>query len=95
VVVCPYAVHRNPAHWQDPTEFVPGRWRRSPDRTAWLPFGAGEHTCAAISLTFQILDRALSELFGPHSARILESADKAGVGAALAPPPFALELVRR
>jgi Cytochrome P450 len=95
VVVCPYAVHRNPAHWQDPTDFLPGRWRRSPDRTAWLPFGAGEHTCAAVSLTFQILDRTLSELFGPYSARILESSDKPGVGAALAPPPFALELVRR
>lgn len=95
VVVCPYAVHRNPAHWHEPTAFVPDRWRRGHDRTAWLPFGAGEHTCAAVSLTFQILDRALSELFGSYSARILEAAVRPGVGAALAPPPFALELVRR
>lgn len=95
IVVCPYAVQRNPAHWPDPASFVPGRWRQAHDRTAWLPFGAGEHTCAAVSVTFQILERALAELFAAYSAQIPDCADKPGIGAALAPPPFTLELARR
>jgi len=95
VVVCPYAVHRNPAHWPEPTSFVPSRWREANERIAWLPFGAGEHTCAAVSTTFQILERALAEMFGGYAARIRETADTPGIGAALAPPPFVLELARR
>ncbi len=95
IVVCPYAIHRNPAHWPEPTAFAPARWRDGKERTAWLPFGAGEHTCAAVSTTFQILERALDELFGAYSARIAESGGAPGVGAALAPPPFVLELAPR
>lgn len=95
VVVCPYAIHRNPAHWPEPMAFAPGRWRDAHDRSAWLPFGAGEHTCAAVSTTFQILERALAELFGGYSARIVDLGAKPGIGAALAPPAFALELARR
>ena len=95
VLVCPYAVHRNPAHWPDPTAFAPGRWREAHDRNAWIPFGAGEHTCAAVSLTFQILERALAELFTAYSVHIPESGGSPGVAAALAPPPFTLELTRR
>jgi cytochrome P450 len=95
VVVCPYAVQRSRAHWQDPEIFRPARWRDARDRTAWLPFGAGEHTCAAVSLTFQILERLLAELFTGYSLTLREGAGKPGIGAALAPPPYELELIPR
>jgi hypothetical protein len=95
VLVSPYAVHRNPASWPDPEAFRPGRWREAPDRAAWLPFGAGAHTCAAVSLTFQIVERVLSELFGRHEASLSAVGARPGVAAALAPPPFTLELAER
>ncbi|HYJ84175.1 MAG TPA: cytochrome P450, partial [Allosphingosinicella sp.] len=95
VMVSPYAVHRNPAHWPDPTLFAPSRWREAHDRSAWLPFGAGEHTCAAVSTTFQILERVLAELFQGYSARIPQAGERPGIAAALAPPPFTLALERR
>ena len=49
VVVSPYVLHRHralwgDADWFDPTHFMPGR-REAIDRFAFLPFGAGPHTC--------------------------------------------------
>lgn len=95
VVVCPYAVQRSRAHWPDPDVFRPARWREARDRSAWLPFGAGEHTCAAVSLTFQILERLLSRLFEGWSLEVHEGGGGPGIGAALAPPPYTLALEPR
>ncbi|GHE79061.1 cytochrome P450 [Streptomyces longispororuber] len=50
VVVCPAAVHRNPALYEDPAAFVPDRWlpdRAAPRRGAYVPFGAGARKCVA------------------------------------------------
>jgi Cytochrome P450 len=95
VVVCPYAVQRSRAHWPDPDQFRPDRWRETRDRSAWLPFGAGEHTCAAVSLTFQILEGLLATLFAGYSLDVLESGGRPGLGAALAPPAYTLRLAPR
>ncbi|MFI2433573.1 cytochrome P450 [Streptomyces sp. NPDC018693] len=46
----PYALHRDPTYFPDPTAFDPDRWSR-PDATrlprlsGFLPFGAGQHKC--------------------------------------------------
>jgi len=47
--VCPYVIHRHPAHWESPETFDPERFRperadRRP-RYAYLPFGGGPRTC--------------------------------------------------
>ncbi|MFJ9425459.1 cytochrome P450 [Streptomyces sp. NPDC101249] len=49
LLVSPYALHRDPAHWRDPQRFDPDRFR---DRThgeahkaAYLPFGYGPRVC--------------------------------------------------
>ncbi|MET9466446.1 cytochrome P450 [Streptomyces sp. NPDC006544] len=45
----PYALHRDPALFPDPTTFDPDRWQRGAgerSRThSYVPFGAGQHKC--------------------------------------------------
>lgn len=45
--VCPYILHRHPAHYTDPERFDPGRFAagRRPTRFVYLPFGDGPHRC--------------------------------------------------
>ncbi|MFC5064234.1 cytochrome P450 [Actinomycetospora atypica] len=52
VVVCPYAIHRDPAWWPEPEVFDPDRFApgRSWSRDAYLPFGAGRHFCVGSNL---------------------------------------------
>jgi cytochrome P450 len=42
-------LHRHPAFWPDPDRFVPARFAdpesRTSPRGAFLPFGAGPHSC--------------------------------------------------
>jgi cytochrome P450 len=49
VIVSPYVLHRHRRLWTDPDRFVPERFlepaRRSIDRYAYLPFGAGPRIC--------------------------------------------------
>ncbi len=61
VVVCPYALHRHPSFWSHPDEFLPRRFSDidSPrgQRTAFMPFGAGPHTC--IGSQFALIEARL------------------------------------
>ena len=49
MAVCPYALHRHPAYWEDPERFDPLRF--TPERVearpryAYLPFGGGPRQC--------------------------------------------------
>lgn len=49
ILLCPFATHRHPAHWDDPETFDPGRF--APERfdekmrAAYFPFGLGQRTC--------------------------------------------------
>jgi cytochrome P450 len=49
VVVAAYALHRDPALWDDPTRFDPDRFApdasRGRDRWQFLPFGGGPRSC--------------------------------------------------
>jgi cytochrome P450 len=45
-----YAIHRDPRHYDAPSEFRPQRWRQKPPRGAYLPFGAGGRACLGESL---------------------------------------------
>jgi cytochrome P450 len=45
VVFAPFAVHRNPALWEDPLAFRPDRFRDQPQPFTFMPFGVGERTC--------------------------------------------------
>lgn len=91
VTISPYAIHRNPAYWQEPTGFLPERWSASADRSAYLPFGAGDHGCVAAGLSVGLASRLLSEILARDPE--IESGDgRPSIGAALAPPRFILKL---
>ncbi len=53
VAISPYVLHRNPAYWDDPETFDPGRFldraehRRHP--FSYIPFGAGPRTCVGVN----------------------------------------------
>jgi cytochrome P450 len=91
VVVCPYAIHRNPAWWDDPLAFRPDRWRDRRDRVAWLPFGAGPHSCVAVNLTLDLGGRLVAALQSRGRWSVQTADERPGVGPALRPPQFTLE----
>jgi cytochrome P450 len=91
VTISPYAIHRNPVYWKDPTGFLPERWSASADRSAWMPFGAGDHGCVAAGLSVSLASRILSEILG-CDPEIELGEGKPSIGAALAPPRFILKL---
>lgn len=47
----PQAVHRDPAYWPNPDDFIPERWLAAPDdplhpsKGAWRPFSHGPRNC--------------------------------------------------
>ncbi|NNE70569.1 MAG: cytochrome P450 [Rhodothermales bacterium] len=45
VMVCPYTLHRNSKHWENPDSFEPERYVDKPEPAAYIPFGFGKHTC--------------------------------------------------
>lgn len=47
VAICPYTLHRHPAHWSHPETFHPEHFAAEHVRpgAAYLPFGAGRHKC--------------------------------------------------
>jgi cytochrome P450 len=53
IVVCPYAIHRNPEHFPAPETFNPDRFISEPPRYAYLPFGIGPRMCVGQSLALQ------------------------------------------
>lgn len=46
IITSPYALHRDPDLWADPLAFNPERFLEdAPDRSVYLPFGAGPRLC--------------------------------------------------
>lgn len=58
ILISPYVMHRHPAYWDRPNEFIPERFDvaapRSFPRYTYFPFGAGRHVC--IGQHFAILE---------------------------------------
>lgn len=57
IVISPYVLHRHRLLWRDPNAFDPRRFlgaaRRSIDRFAYLPFGAGPRICIGSAFALQ------------------------------------------
>lgn len=59
LIICPYILHRHPAHWPSPEKFDPDRFL--PENVAkrpkmsYLPFGAGPRVCIAGSFAMMKL----------------------------------------
>ncbi|MFZ3014442.1 MAG: cytochrome P450, partial [Nitrospira sp.] len=51
ILIGTYNLHRHPAFWPNPEQFMPERWldrERPTARYAYLPFGAGPRACVGI-----------------------------------------------
>lgn len=61
-----YGIHRNPKYWSKPNEFVPERFFNGAEsdfpKYAYLPFGAGKHTCIGKYLALPMMITALTML---------------------------------
>jgi hypothetical protein len=95
VIVCPYAVHRNPRHWDDPHGYRPERWAADHDPQAFIPFGWGPHRCIAGTLSMQLVEDILKILGDNYRITVKPMETRPNVSAALAPPRFTLALERR
>jgi cytochrome P450 len=69
IAISPYAVHRHPAYWDEPTRFDPSRFAPQPQaaqpRFAYLPFGGGARQCIGNRFALMELQLVLATLL-PH-----------------------------
>ena len=66
IVISPYVLHRHLSLWEQPDVFDPNRFlsenRRTIERFAYLPFGAGPRTCIGSTFALQEATIALATL---------------------------------
>ena len=66
IVISPYVLHRHLSLWEQPDVFNPNRFlsenRRTIERFAYLPFGAGPRTCIGSTFALQEATIALATL---------------------------------
>lgn len=69
VAISPYTLHRNPAHFPDPERCDPDRWTPEHEakllRYAYLPFGAGPHSCPGNHFALMEAQLVLATLVQP------------------------------
>jgi cytochrome P450 len=97
VIVSPLVMHREPRLYARSAEFAPERWLegeapgRNGSRGAYLPFGAGAHTCIGESLAWAIMAISLATIGRRWRLRVDSDARPPGPGS----PRLAVTLERR
>ena len=73
LAILPYALHRHPAHWQDPERFDPSRFgpQRSQGRHSYcyLPFAAGPRACIGAGMAMLEVQLVLARLLQQFQVR--------------------------
>jgi cytochrome P450 len=64
LIVCPWHLHRDPKHWDDPDRF---RLDRSYGNRAYLPFGLGPRACVGMGLAMLELQLIALEFASAYS----------------------------
>lgn len=91
VTVCTYLLHRHPGHWPQPQQFRPDRWAAT-GHPAFIPFGWGQHACTGAALALDLVADLLRVTCTGYRPVVAAHDPQPQVGAALAPPRFALRL---
>lgn len=92
VNVCTWLIHRDPRHWHQPERFLPRRWADAGRSLAYLPFGFGPHACTGAGISLRLLEELVRLLRRDWRMTVTPHHTCPHVGAALAPPPFTVEL---
>ncbi len=62
-----YALHRNPRFWKNPDAFIPERFEEEVNTYAYVPFGAGKHTCIGRFLAKPMMTLGLAQFLKNHT----------------------------
>ncbi|MER6913597.1 cytochrome P450 [Streptomyces sp. NPDC000594] len=97
LAISPYTHHWNPLHHPDPTAFDPGRWAdRQPDRTTYLPYGAGPRGCIGDRYTHQTATATLAALLADWEiGPVSERPARAALGGVVVPRRLRLRVTAR
>jgi len=72
VITSPYALHRDQALWPDPLAFQPERFMASnPDRSVYLPFGAGPRLCIGREMALYEAPLVLASMLREFDVEVL------------------------
>ncbi|MBX2886287.1 MAG: cytochrome P450 [Granulosicoccus sp.] len=78
IFLCPYLLHRDPAHWKNPELFDPDRFSATEsqerNRYAFYPFSLGSRRC--VGEFFSMVDMQLHMALLARSVRLTHSSDK-------------------
>ncbi len=73
LLICPYAIHRNPDYFPHPEKFDPNRFTPEASKLrpkfAYIPFGAGPRACIGISMASTFLPIIIAEIARNFSIR--------------------------
>ncbi len=79
VVISPWVLHRHKLLWEEPDRFRPERFlpgaRRSIDKFAYLPFGAGPRVCIGASFALQEAVSVLATIVRSYRLELLAGQD--------------------
>jgi len=75
VLIATSSVHRSTAEWSQAREFEPARWSdgTSSRSRAYLPFGRGPGMCPGRNIALEVVQFALSNLFGRYRVQVRRS----------------------
>ena len=74
-----YLLHRNPAYWTQPNDFIPERWQQPEIETlhkyAYLPFAGGARVCIGNSFASMEANLLLATIAQRYKLRLIDGVD--------------------
>ncbi|TQF38531.1 cytochrome P450 [Bradyrhizobium sp. UNPF46] len=77
IMIAPWLLHRHEKLWDQPNAFIPKRFmsKETPDRFAYLPFGAGPRVCIGAPFAQAESVLALARLIGAFRVELADTTD--------------------
>jgi cytochrome P450 len=69
-------LHRNPAYWDRPNEFLPDRWTHTNvNNNPWSAFGMGRRVCAGRRFAETEIRTMIAWLFSTYHVELVEAGE--------------------